>query len=72
MISKLRIFKFYSILRNSKVILEQYKQTTDLTIRIEGEITFKTLDEFKFALKKIDESKHAFRLNFVGQILSTI
>ena len=50
---------------NSKVITEQHKLTTDLTIRIEGEITDKTLDEFKTALKELDTSKQTLRMNSV-------
>lgn len=50
---------------HSKVITEQYKLTTDLTIRIEGEITTKTLDDFKTAIKDLDASKQTLRLNSV-------
>lgn len=50
---------------HSKVITEQYKLTTDLTIRIEGEITSNTLDDFKSALKELDASKQTLRLNSV-------
>ena len=50
---------------NARVITEQYKLTTDLTIRIEGEITSKTLSEFKTALKELDASKQTLRLNSV-------
>lgn len=50
---------------HSKVITEQYKLTTDLTIRIEGEITSKTLDDFKTSLKDLDASKQTLRLNSV-------
>ena len=49
----------------AKVITEQHKLTTDLTIRIEGEITHNTLDEFKTALKDLDSSKQPLRLNSV-------
>lgn len=50
---------------NAKVIIEQYKYSTDTTIRVEGEITSKTLDEFKTALKELDLSKQALRMNSV-------
>ena len=49
----------------AKVITEQYKLTTELTIRIEGEITHKTLDEFKKALNELDASKQTLRMNSV-------
>ena len=49
----------------AKVITEQYKLTTELTIRIEGEITHKTLDEFKKALNELDASKQILRMNSV-------
>ena len=56
---------FNSIDCESKVFLNQYKLTTDLTIRIEGEITSKTLAEFKATLKVLDTSKQTLRLNSV-------
>lgn len=56
---------FNSIDCESKVFLNQYKLTTDLTIRIEGEITSKTLAEFKATLKELDTSKQTLRLNSV-------
>jgi hypothetical protein len=49
----------------AKVIAEQYKLTTELTIRTEGEITHKALDEFKMALKELDASKQTLRLNSI-------
>jgi hypothetical protein len=49
----------------AKVIAEHYKLTTELTIRIEGEITHKTLDEFKKALKDLDSTKQPLKLNSV-------
>jgi hypothetical protein len=49
----------------AKVITEPYKSTSELTIRIEGEITHKTLDEFKKALNELDASKQTLRMNSV-------
>jgi hypothetical protein len=59
------VFFLCVIACQAKVIKEPYKSTTELTVRIEGEITHKTLDEFKKALNELDASKQTLRMNSV-------
>lgn len=59
------IFAFSSTESLSKVIYEPYKNTTEVTIRIEHEITPKDLIDLKSALKQLDESKKTLHMNSV-------
>ena len=49
----------------AKVIYEQYSLTPEVTIRIEGAITFKDLEDFKEAIKKLDDSKKLIHMDSV-------
>lgn len=49
----------------AKVIYEQYSLTPEVSIRIEGAITFKDLEDFKEAIKKLDDSKKTLHMDSV-------
>lgn len=59
------IFTLSSTESLSKVIFEPYQNTSEVTIRIEHEITPKDLIDFKSALKQLDESKKTLHMNTV-------
>ena len=49
----------------SEIIYEQYELTSEVTIRIENEITPIDFINFKFALQKLDDSKKTLHMNSV-------
>ena len=55
----------WSLETYSKVIYEQYSLTPEVTIRIEGAITFKDLEDFKEAIKKLDDSMKTLHMDSV-------
>lgn len=65
----IKLFLFFGLLNfglcHAKVIFEQYPKTQEMTIRIEGDITFEDLDDFKDALKNLEQSKTTLHMNSV-------